>query len=388
VGVPFSYSFRNLWTRRLTTVLTASGMALVVFVFAAILMLAEGLRKTLVETGSYDNVIVIRKGSNSEVQSGVNRYQASIIETEPETATGADGQPILAKELVVLITLPKRATNTPSNVVIRGTGASSLALRPQVKLEAGRMPKPGLSEIIAGRSIAERFKGGGIGESLRFGMRDWRVVGIFDAGNTGFSSEIWGDADQLMQAFRRPAYSSVIFKLRDPAEFETVKKRIENDPRLTLEAKRENQYYLEQSKMMAKFLRILGMSLTIIFSLGAIIGAMITMYSAVATRTGEIGTMRALGFKRISILGAFIIEALLLGLTGGCVGLFLASFLQLLTISTMNFQTFSELAFSFTLTFGIVWKGLVFSLGMGLIGGLLPAIRASRMVIVDALRAS
>ena len=387
MGIPFSYSFRNLWTRRLTTVLTALGMALVVFVFAAILMLAEGLRKTLVETGSYDNVIVIRKGSNSEVQSGVSRYQASIIETEPEAAIGADGHPLLAKELVVLITLPKRATNSPSNVVIRGMGASSLTLRPQVKLIAGRMPKSGLSEIVAGRSIAERFKGGGIGESLRFGMRDWRVVGIFDAGNTGFSSEIWGDADQLMQAFRRPAYSSVIFKLRDPAEFETVKKRIENDPRLTLEAKRENQYYAEQSKMMAKFLRILGMSLTIIFSLGAIIGAMITMYSAVATRTGEIGTMRALGFNRISILGAFIIEALLLGLIGGCVGLFLASFLQLLTISTMNFQTFSELAFSFTLTPDIVWKGLGFSLVMGFIGGALPAVRASRMNIVDSLRA-
>ena len=387
MGIPISYSFRNLWTRRLTTVLTASGMALVVFVFAAILMLAEGLRKTLVETGSYDNVIVIRKGSNSEVQSGVSRYQASIIETEPEAAIGAGGQPLVAKELVVLITLPKRATNSPSNVVIRGMGASSLTLRPQVKLVAGRMPKSGSSEIIAGRSIAERFKGGGIGESLRFGMRDWRVVGIFDAGNTGFSSEIWGDADQLMQAFRRPGYSSVIFKLRDPAEFETVKKRIENDPRLTLEAKRENQYYVEQSRMMAKFLRILGMSLTIIFSLGAIIGAMITMYSAVATRTGEIGTMRALGFKKISVLGAFMIEALFLGLIGGCVGLFLASFLQLLTISTMNFQTFSELAFSFTLTPGIVWKGLGFSLVMGFVGGVLPAVRASRMNIVESLRA-
>jgi ABC-type antimicrobial peptide transport system permease subunit len=362
-------------------------MALVVFVFAAILMLAEGLQKTLVETGSYDNVIVIRKGSNSEVQSGVNRYQASIIETEPEVTIGADGQPLLAKELVVLITLPKRGTNTPSNVVIRGTSTRSLPLRPQVKLAAGRMPKPGSSEIIAGRSIAERFKGGGIGESLRFGMRDWRVVGIFDSGNTGFSSEIWGDADQLMQAFHRPAYSSVIFKLRDPAEFETVKKRVENDPRLTLEAKRENQYYVEQSKMMAKFLRILGMSLTIIFSLGAVIGAMITMYSAVATRTSEIGTMRALGFRRISILEAFMIEALFLGLIGGFFGLFLASFLQLFTISTMNFQTFSELAFSFTLTPDIVWKGLGFSLIMGFVGGVLPAIRASRMIIVDALRA-
>jgi putative ABC transport system permease protein len=387
VGVPFSYSFRNLWTRRLTTVLTASGMALVVFVFAAILMLAEGLRKTLVETGSYDNVVVVRKGSTSEVMSGVLRGQASIVENQPEIAIGENGQPLLAKELVVLIALPKRGTNALSNVVIRGIGASSAALRPQVRLVEGRMPKLGLSEIIAGRSIAERFKGGGIGEILRFGMRDWRVVGIFDAGNTGFSSEIWGDADQLMQAFRRMAYSSVIFKLRDPSEFERVKKRIEDDPRLTLDTKRENRYYAEQSERMAQFLRILGTALTVIFSLGAIIGAMITMYSAVATRTGEIGTMRALGFNRTSILGAFIIEALLLGLIGGCLGLFLASFLQLLTISTMNFQTFSELAFSFTLTPGIVWKGLGFSLVMGFIGGVLPAVRASRMNIVESLRA-
>jgi len=387
LGLPISYSFRNLWTRRLTTVLTASGMALVVFVFAAILMLAEGLRKTLVETGSYDNVVVIRKGSTSEVMSGVTRLQASIVETQPEAAIGEDGQTLLAKEMVVLIALPKRGTNALSNVVIRGMGASSVALRSQVRLVEGRMPRFGLSEIIAGRSIAERFKGGGIGEILRFGMRDWRVVGIFDAGNTGFSSEIWGDADQLMQAFRRTVYSSVIFKLRDPSEFENVKKRIEGDPRLTLEAKRENRYYAEQSERMARFLRILGTALTIIFSLGAVIGAMITMYSAVATRTGEIGTMRALGFKKISILGAFIVEALFLGLIGGCFGLFLASFLQLFTISTLNFQTFSELAFSFTLTFGIVWKGLGFSLLMGFVGGALPAVRAARMNIVESLRA-
>jgi len=362
-------------------------MALVVFVFAAILMLAEGLRKTLVETGSYDNVVVVRKGSTSEVMSGVTRLQASIVETQPEVATGAEGRMLLAKEMLVLIALPKRGTNTLSNVVIRGIGASSLALRPQVTLVEGRMPKSGLSEIVAGRSIAERFKGGGIGEILRFGMRDWRIVGIFDAGNTGFSSEIWGDADQLMQAFRRTVYSSVIFKLADPSEFERVKKRIEDDPRLTLDVKRENRYYAEQSERMAEFLRILGMALTIIFSLGAVIGAMITMYSAVATRTGEIGTMRALGFKKVSILGAFIVEALLLGLIGGCLGLFLASFLQLFTISTLNFQTFSELAFSFTLTPDIVWKGLGFSLIMGFVGGVLPAVRASRMNIVESLRA-
>jgi putative ABC transport system permease protein len=388
VGIPISYSFRNLWTRRLTTVLTASGMALVVFVFAAILMLAEGLKKTLVETGSYDNVVVIRKGSNAEVQSGVSFYQASIIETEPEVAIGGDSQPLLAKELVVLITLPKRQTNTPSNVVIRGIGARSLALRPQVKLVEGRMLKFGLSEIIAGKSIAERFQGGGIGETIRFGMRDWRIVGTFDAGNTGFNSEIWGDANQLMQTFHRPGYSSVIFKLRDTSAFKGVKERIEGDPRLTLEAQRENRYYEKQSEFMAKFLRILGTALTIIFSLGAVIGAMITMYSAVATRTGEIGTMRALGFSRTSIMGAFVVESLLLGLIGGFLGLFFASFLQLLTISTMNFQTLSELAFSFALTVGIVWRGIAFSVIMGLVGGALPAFRASRMNIVESLRAS
>ena len=387
MGLPISYSFRNLWTRRLTTVLTASGMALVVFVFAAILMLAEGLRKTLVETGSYDNVVVIRRGSTSEVMSGVTRPQASIVETQPEAAIGEDGQMLLAKEMVVLIALPKRDTNTLSNVVIRGIGPSSLALRPQVKLIEGRMPKSGLAEIVAGRSIAERFKGGGIGETLRFAMRDWRVVGIFDAGNTGFNSEIWGDADQLMQAFHRTVYSSVIFKLRDPSEFETVKKRIDSDPRLSLDVKREDRYYAEQSENMARFLRILGTALTIIFSLGAVIGAMITMYSAVATRTGEIGTMRALGFKKMNILGAFIMEALFLGLIGGCFGLFLASFLQLFTISTLNFQTFSELAFSFTITPDIVWKGIGFSLIMGFVGGVLPAVRASRMNIVESLRA-
>ncbi len=362
-------------------------MALVVFVFASILMLAEGLRKTLVNTGSYDNVVVIRKASTSEVQSGVDRQQASIVETQPEVAIGANGQRLLAKELVVLINLPKRGSNKLSNVVIRGISGSSLLLRPQVKLAEGRMPRPGSSEILAGQSIAKRFKGGGIGETLRFGMRDWTVVGTFDAGNTGFSSEIWGDADQLMQAFRRPVYSSVIFKLRDSSEFTKIKARIESDPRLTLEAKREITYYEDQSKVMAKFLRILGLSLTIIFSLGAIIGAMITMYSAVANRTGEIGTLRALGFQRRSILIAFLVEALMFGFMGGCIGLFFASFMQLLTISTMNFQTFSELAFSFSLNFGIICKSLTFSLTMGFLGGVLPAVRSARMNIVDALRA-
>jgi putative ABC transport system permease protein len=386
--IPFSYSLRNLLTRRLTTFLTASGMALVVFVFASILMLSAGLEKTLIETGSEDNVIVTRKAANSEVQSGVERSQAAIVESVPYIATDEDGSPLLAKELVVLISLPKRDSAKPANIVIRGISPTSLKLRPQVRLMVGRLPRPGSAEIMAGSSIAKRFKGGGVGESLRFGMRDWTVVGIFDAGATGFSSEIWGDATQLMQAFRRPVYSSVTFKLASSSDFPFLKARLDADPRLTLDVRRETQYYRDQSEAMAKFLRILGISLTVIFSLGAIIGAMITMYAAVANRVGEIGTLRALGFQRKSIMAAFLLEALLLGMIGGVSGLVCASFMQLITISTMNWQTFSELAFSFTLTFDIAWKSLVFSIMMGFVGGVIPAIRASRLKIVDALRES
>ena len=384
--IPLSYSFRNLTTRRLTTFLTASGMALVVFVFASIQMLSAGLEKTLIETGSDDNVIITRKSANSEVQSGVERSQAAIIESLPNIASGSHGEVLFAKELVVLISLPKRGSDKPANVVIRGIQPTSLLLRPQVTLRDGRMPRPGSAEIMAGTSIAKRFKGGGIGEILRFGMRDWRVVGVFDAGATGFSSEIWGDATQLMQAFRRPVYSSLTFRLRNSDDFPAVKAKLDGDPRLTVDVRRETKYYRDQSEAMAKFLRILGLSLTVIFSIGAIIGAMITMYAAVANRVGEIGTLRALGFRRSGILGAFLMEALFLGLIGGLGGLFCASFMQLVTISTMNWQTFSELAFSFTLTFDIVWKSLVFAVIMGFIGGVIPAVRASRLAIVDALR--
>lgn len=380
------YSFRNLLTRRLTTVLTALGMALVVFVFAAIIMLAEGLQKTLVDTGSPDNVVVIRKSSGTEVQSGIDRDQAAVVATQPEIASGPDGRPLLAKEMVVLITLEKRDSTTRSNVVIRGVGPASLALRPQVRLLAGRFPRSGSSEIMVGRSIAKGFKNAELGDALFFGQRTWRIVGLFDAGSTGYSSEIWGDADQLMPAFRRPVYSSILFHLADPARFKAVQSRIQNDPRLTLDAKAETVYYKEQSEAMATFLRILGLSLTIVFSIGAVVGAMITMYAAVATRTAEIGTLRAVGFSRGAVLTAFLLESLFMGLIGGCAGLFFAAFLQFLTVSTTNFQTFSELAFRFTLTPAIALKALSFSLVMGFAGGVLPAFRAARMNIVEALR--
>jgi len=386
--IPFSYIVRNVAARRLTTALTAGGMALVVYVFATVLMLAAGLRQTLVATGQDDNVIVIRRAAQTEVQSGVDRRQAAIVESLPDVAIGGDGRKLLSKEPVVLINLPKRESKKPSNVVIRGVTPAGLTIRPQVKLVEGRMFRPGTAEVIAGRSIANGFQGAGLGETLRFASRDWTVVGVFDAARTGFDSEIWGDAEQMLQAFRRLGYSALIFKLADTDRFDAVKQEIESDPRLTLEAKRETRFYADQSETLAKFISYLGTAISVIFSIGAVIGAMITMYASVASRTSEIGTLRALGFSRSAILVAFLVEALVLGLVGGIIGLVAASFMQALSISTMNFQTFAEIAFSFTLTPGIIAASLAFALTMGLVGGFLPATRAARMKIVDALRAA
>ncbi|KWT82587.1 multidrug ABC transporter permease [Candidatus Magnetominusculus xianensis] len=386
IGLMLQYSLRNLLRRRLTTTLTALGMGLVVFVFAAVLMLSNGLVKTLVTTGSSDNVVVLRKSAGVEMQSQITHEDADIIESHSSAKTDVDGRKLSARELVILVSLPKKITGKPANVAIRGVTDKSYKLRPVVKLSQGRFPRAGSTEIAIGKSIAKGFNAAEIGQTFRFAMQDWVVVGIFDAENRGFNSEIWGDVNVLSQFFKRNVYSSVIFKLNSGNKFDGVKERILHDPRLKVDIKRENLYYEEQSEMMSKFLTILGISLTLIFSLGAIIGAMITMYTATATRTAEIGTLRALGFGRVSILMAFISESLLLGGVGGIAGLFFASFLQFFTVSTMNWQTFSELAFTFSLNFEIVLSGFAFSLIMGFAGGVLPAIKASRMNIVDSLR--
>jgi len=386
--IPLSYVARNLWARRLTTALTGAGLALVVFVFATVLMLDEGLRNTMVTTGEYDNVVLVRRAAETEVQSGIDRVQANIAASHPAIARGTDGQPWLSKETVVLISLIKRSSAQPSNVIIRGIAPNALTLRPQVRLSAGRMFRPGAAEIIAGASIARRFNGAGIGEKIRFGQREWTVVGLFDAGNSGFDSEIWGDADQLMAAFRRNAYSAMVLRLADSHQFERFKQDIENDQRLTLDAKREQTFYADQSKALSTFISVLGLILSVIFSIGAMIGATITMYASVANRVGEIGTLRALGFQRRSILAAFLSESMLLAVVGGALGLACASLMQFISFSTTNFQSFSELAFGFRLTTAIVLKTLLFSLAMGAIGGFLPALRAARMPIVDALRAA
>ena len=384
--IPLSYSFRNLFRRKLTTALTASGMALVIFVYTVVLMMDEGLRQTLVQTGQTDNVLISRRASGTEVQSSISREQAALLETQAEIATGQQGEKMVAKELVVLIALPKKGSDKNSNVTIRGVQPVSFALRPQVKLIEGRMIRPGTNEVLVGRSIFERFQGAQLGMQLRFAQQDWTIVGLFDAEKSAFDSELWGDANVLMQAFRRPVYSAVLLKLNDARQFAQMKTKIDADPRLTVDVKSESQFYAEQSALLANFIKYLGLALSIIFSIGAMLGAMITMYATVANRTAEIGTLRALGFQRPSILLAFLVEAILLAGLGGLIGITLAMGMQFFSISTVNWQSFSELAFSFKVTPGILLNALVFTLIMGLVGGVLPALRAARLKIVEALR--
>ncbi|MGO8943054.1 MAG: ABC transporter permease [Syntrophobacteraceae bacterium] len=384
----FYYSYRNLLVRRLTTILTAGGMGLVIFVFATVLMLAEGFQQTLITSGSPENAVFIRRSAETEVQSIVERKDAAIIESLSQVAVDKDCRLLAAREAVLLISLPKKETGSPSNVQVRGvTHGISLELRSQIKIVAGREFTAGSSEILIGRNIAKKFRVPGLGGTINFVGRAWTVAGIMEASGTAFDSEIWGDVDTLMGAFKRSVYSSVIIRMRDSSALPELKDIVLKDPRLVEEARREDQYYEAQSELMARFIRILGISLTLIFSLGAITGSMITMYAAVAARTSEIGTLRALGFRRVFILLAFLAEALFLSLLGAVIGLAGASFMNKLTISTINWTTFSELSFRFVLDRRIIASSVIFAVVMGIAGGALPSIRAARMNIVSALRA-
>jgi ABC-type lipoprotein release transport system permease subunit len=331
--------------------------------------------------------MVTRRGAGAEISSGVDRNQASIFESQPEIASGAGGTRLVSKEAVILITLPKRETGQATNVTTRGIGEAGFVLRPQVRMVQGRAFARGASEVVVGKSLSKRFESATVGNVLRFGGREWRVVGVFDSGGAAYDSEVWADSDQLMQAFRRQAYSSAIARLVDASAFDRLRMRLDADPRLTFDVKRERVFYEDQSQALSKFISYLGLTLSIIFSIGAMIGAMITMYAAVANRVGEIGTLRALGFRRGAVLMAFLFESVLLGAVGGAVGIALASFMQLVQISTLNWQSFAELAFSFALTPKIAMVSFGFAIVMGIVGGFLPAVRAARLKIVDALRA-
>ncbi len=383
--IPLAYNVRNLMARRTSTSLTALGIAAVAWVFIFTLALAGGFEAALRATGSPKNAIVVRNGATSELMSIVSRDAADAITAQPEVARAPDGSPLAASELVVIWNLERKSGNT-TNVIVRGVSPHSLALRANTRMIAGRMFRPGLDEIVVGKLIAERFKNCGLGDRIQLAGRTWTVTGIFDAGGTAYDSEIWGDVELFMPVFDRPVFQNVTLRLDDPSHFEALKKRVEADPRYSLQVRREDEFYAAQSGMLAALLRSLGLFVTLIMALGAVFGALNTMYAAVSSRTKEIGTLLALGFSRGAVLLSILVESVILCTFGGLIGVLLAIPVRSFTTGTMSFASFSELAFRFQVTPGMLLAGVIFAAGMGVVGGFFPARRAALMPITEAVR--
>jgi ABC-type lipoprotein release transport system permease subunit len=329
---------------------------------------------------------VLRKGATAETVSAVLRPDVPLIESLPQIARDPNGRPLSSSELVVIIALPRQTDNQPANVPVRGVSPRAFAVRDSIKFVEGRPFTPGTREINVGRLAVGRFKGLALGSDVKFGAATWKVTGIFTADDAAFESELWGDVDLMMPAFQRDGYQSMTVRLADPSMFESFKATIEGDPRLHLVPQREQDYYAEQSRALTTVIRVFGAFVTLILSIGAMFGAMNTMYAAVAYRTREIGTLRALGFSRFRIVTAFLAESIALAMVGGVIGCILALPVHGLSTGTTNFTSFSEVAFKFRITPALMVGGLLFSAVMGAVGGLLPAIRAARIPVARALR--
>jgi len=387
MAIPFSYNFRNVIQRPVATLTTAVGIALTVAILIGALALASGFQIALKQTGSPANAMATRKGADDELSSGVSRETSDILRARSDVAAGPDGRPLTSSDVVVLTYIPRLGQPGGSNVTIRGIDPSALALRSSVHIVSGRMFQPGAAEVIVGKRISTRFAGCRIGDKLRFRQEQFTVVGLFDADGSGFESEIWGDNAVLMPVFRGDVFQSVTFRMKDPSKFEAIKKELEADPRLGIQLKRESDYYAEQSALLAGVIRFAGVFITLIMAVGAIFGAMNTMYAAVGARTREIATLLVLGFSPFSIMVSFMTESVLLALCGGVIGCLLSLLINGIQTGTTNFQTFSEVAFSFQVTPQALVTGLIFSGMMGVVGGFLPAIRAANQPLARALRA-
>ena len=383
--IPVYYSARSLWARRLSTGVAVLGLTLVVFVFAAVLMLSRGVEAALRAGGRPDNVIVLRAGATSEIVSGVDRDALRALAALPEIAAGPAGQPLLAGETVVLVALP-RPGGAFINATARGVTPESWLLRPAVRVVEGRPPRPGTHEIAVGSALIGRTPGATIGGELAFANARWPVVGRLAAAGSAHESELWADAARLAQAFDRPTPSSGIARLRSPDLVPRFLATVESDPRFVLKAVPEDRFWSEQATDLSTFIRVLGLFVSVVFSGGAVLGAMITMYAQVAARARELGMLRAIGFRGRSVLAAVVLESALLGLAGGLLGALLAFLMRWVRITTVNFQTFSEIRFGFTPTPGILLAAVGFGLVMGLIGGLLPAVRAARLPVLEAVQ--
>lgn len=387
MAIPLVYNVRNVMKRPVSTITTALGVGLTVAIFIGALALAAGFRASLVSTGSPENALALRKGADSEISSGIGRDAANILRSNPDVAIGPDGRPLVSAELVVVTNKERIGQAGSSNVTVRGVDPAAIGVRGEVHVATGRMFAPGTDEVVVGRRIAPRFANCAIGDKIRFGQRDFTVVGHFSAGGSAFESEIWGDAAVLMPALDRDdAFQTVIFRMRDPKRFAAIKEQLEKDPRLQVQVKLERNFYAEQSELFTNLITGIGVFITIIMAVGAMFGAANTMVATIGSRTREIAILLVLGFSGWSIMMSFLFESILIALVGGVIGCLLALPMNGITSSTTNFQSFSEMAFQFQVTPTAMAAGIVFALAMGIVGGFFPAIGAGRQSIARALR--
>ena len=380
-------NLRSLRQRAASSGVAVVGIAGVVIVFVAVLSIAEGFRRTLVTAGSDDAAIVLRAGSDTELTSGLSLEETRIIADAPGVLRNAAGA-VASAELLVLVDLNKKGVDTPANVPMRGVQPAAFSVRDEVKLVEGRMFEPGRSEVIVGRAAAGQFQGLEVGRTLRWGEAAWTVVGIFEANGNVAESELWADAGVVQPAYRRgTSFQAVYVKLESPGAFERFKDALAADPRLEIKVVRETEYYAQQSQQLSRLIRTLGYLIAILMGIGAVFGAINTMYTAVASRTREIATLRALGFGAGPVVLSVLTEAMALAFVGGTVGGLLAwAGFNGYQTATLNWQTFTQIAFAFAVTPSLLVQGLTYALVMGFFGGMLPALRAARLPVVTALR--
>ena len=387
MAIPVIYNFRSVRARWTSAIVAVLGIAGTVGVFVAMLSLARGFKATLVASGSQENAIIMRSGATSEMMSGLNLDSVKILQDAPGVARDAAG-PLVTSEVVVVAPFPLRSTGTDANVQVRGVSANVMAIRNNIKVVQGRMFQPGISELIVGKNANSTYSGLTVGNTVDFGGGHWQVVGVFDAGGSAFDSEVWCDARVLDDVYKRPTniFQSVTIRLTSRDSLQQFKDAVTADPRLNVDVSREIDYYAKQSTRMTQLITILGGLVAAVMAIGAIFGALNTMYSAVAERGREIATMRALGFGAAAVVFSFVIEALLISFIGGAIGCVAVLPLNGLVTATMNWQTFSNMAFAFRITSGLLLGGLIFALVMGLLGGLPPALRAAARPVAVALR--
>ena len=387
MAIPVIYNLRSVRQRWTSTIVAVLGIAGTVGVFIAMLSLARGFKATLVSSGSADNAIIRRAGATSEMDSGVYLDQVHVIEDAPGVARSSSG-PMVSSEVVVVAPLPMKSTGTDANVQVRGVSPKALEVRKNIKIVQGRFFQPGLTELVVGRNAVNAYQGLALGQTIEFGGGKWTVVGVFDSGGSAFDSEVWADSEVLKQVYKRPEnlFQSVTVHLDSPNALTPFKDALTSDPRLSLDIMREFEYYDKESRLLTTLIVVLGSMVAAVMGIGAVFGALNTMYSAVSERAREIATMRAIGFGAGAVVVSFIIEALIISFLGGVVGSLAVLPLNGLTTGAMNWQTFSHLSFAFKITPVLLALGIAFALIMGIIGGIPPAIRAARRPIALALR--